>query len=149
MPSSPDDLTMADLERMLHARQQHLDDLYRKRDKLEQQLEAVNAEIEALVGGRRGAGEKRSRHGPRTQNARALRDYVLDILARYKKGLSLTELSEKVVEAGYRSNAQNFRNVLYQCVYNTKGIYHDESTGTYRLKVYAAKDAKAAAEGKG
>ncbi len=68
---------------------------------------------------------------------------MVEILGRTKKGLTLAELGQKVLDAGYKSSSSNFRNVLYQCVYNTKDVYHDESTGTYKLKSHAREKAEA------
>ena len=46
----------------------------------------------------------------------------------------MADLTTKITEAGYKSSSSNFRNVLYQCLYNTKTISFDRATGTYRLK---------------
>ena len=59
---------------------------------------------------------------------------VLEILGKNKKGFTLADLAVKVNESGYRSTSRNFRNVLYQCLYNTEGITHDDATGCYRLE---------------
>lgn len=147
MPSANEDLTVAELERMLNSRRMQLEDLLKKRSRAQQQLDQVNAEIAALTGDRRGIG-MRGKRGPKMKNQRSLREHVEEILAKHKKGLTLADLSAKVIESGYKSGSHNFRNVLYQCVYNTKDVYHDESTGTYKLKSAAAKDAKEKADAK-
>jgi hypothetical protein len=35
---------------------------------------------------------------------------------------------------GYKSGSSNFKNVLYQTLYNDSKIVHDRKTGNYRLK---------------
>jgi hypothetical protein len=147
MPNASDDLSVAELERMLNSRRMQLEDLQKKRTRMQHQLDQINAEIAGLTGDRRGAGT-RGRRGPRAKNEKSLREHVVEMLAKSKKGLTLADLAQKVLEAGYKSGSTNFRNVLYQCVYNTKDVYHDESTGTYKMKSIAAKDAKEKADAK-
>jgi hypothetical protein len=143
MPNESEALTVAELERMLNSRKMQLEDLLKKRDRIQKQLDEANAEIASLTGDRRGTG-MRGRRGPRMKNEKSLREHVQELLSGNKKGLTLAELGQKVMEGGYKSASNNFRNVLYQCVYNTKDIYHDESTGTYKIKVAIPKDAKKA-----
>jgi hypothetical protein len=64
----------------------------------------------------------------------------VEILSASQQGLTLADLAEQVRAAGYQTASQHFRNVLYQCVYNTKDVFHDDSTGTYRMKFIAAKE---------
>jgi len=59
---------------------------------------------------------------------------VTEILGKNKAGFSLAKLSEKVLATGYKSSSHDFKNVLYQCLYNTTSIVHDAESGTYRLK---------------
>jgi hypothetical protein len=141
MPDAPNDLSVIELERLLKVRKSRLDDLLRRRDRLQSQLGKLDEEIADLSGDRQHV-PVRSRRGPRIKNERSLREYVVEILGRSKKGLTLAELAQKVLDAGYKSDSANFRNVLYQCVYNTKDLYHDESTGTYRMKSVVAREMK-------
>jgi len=141
MPNAPKDLSVVELERLLNSRKSQLGELLKKRDKLRRELAQMERQIAELSGQRGGAGPP-GRRGARVKNERSLREYVVEILGKSKKGLTLVELAQKVLDAGYKSDSANFRNVLYQCVYNTKDLYHDELTGTYRMKSVVAKEMK-------
>ena len=122
------DLTVADLERILNSRRTILRDLNKRRSKIKKELEKVDAEIRALTG------TDGIRRGRRTRNKQSLRLLVLELLSKNKKGYSLADLTQTILDSGYKTASTNFRNVLYQCLYNANGVYHDEATGTYRLK---------------
>ena len=124
--------SVADLERILDERKTQLQDLAKKRDQAQKELDKLDAEIQDLVGVGGSIGKIRRRRR-RVKNETSLRAVVLEILGKSKKGFSLADLAGKVAETGYKSNSRNFRNVLYQCLYNTESIVHDEATGCYRL----------------
>jgi len=126
------DLSVADLERLLDQRKTEWDGLARKKNKLERDLERVERQM-AVLEGRRGARRGR-KIGKRPKNEKSLRETVLDVLGRSKKGYSLAELSERILASGYKSNSSDFKNVVYQCLYNTEQIVHDPEMGTYRIK---------------
>jgi hypothetical protein len=141
MPTTHEELTVAELESMLTSRRIQLDELLKKRARVQQQLDQIDAEIAALGGDQRELPVRGRRH-PKMKNERSLREHVEEILARSKRGLTLADLATKVIESGYKSTSHNFRNVLYQCVYNTRDVYHDESTRTYKLKSAAVKEGR-------
>ena len=35
---------------------------------------------------------------------------------------NLADMADKVEETGYKSHSKNFRNVVYQCLYDTEGM---------------------------
>jgi uncharacterized coiled-coil protein SlyX len=141
MAKSPVDLTVAELERMLTTRRSALQELNKRRAKVQKELNKIDAEIHALTGT---SGRRRGRR----KNKFSLRQMVLDILKKNKKGHSLADLSRMILDAGYKTASTNFRNVLYQCLYNTSGVYHDEESGTYRYKEPETKSKPASAEEK-
>lgn len=125
-------LNLGEIERILDERKGQLRELAERRDALQKQLDQVDREIQELIGDGRGLGNfKRKRK--RVKNERSLRTLVLETLKANKKGFTLADLADKIKETGYKSNSRNFRNVLYQCLYNTEGIVHDDSTGCYKL----------------
>lgn len=134
MARAAGEMTLAQLERALEKKRTKLDDLHSRRDSLQQQLAKVESQIAGIAGraGAGGGGVRKRRKRPK--NAQSLKAYVNDILGRNKKGLTLAELHEKLEQTDYRSRAQNFRNVLYQCLYNSDDIQQDKSTGKYALK---------------
>ena len=133
MAKDPAPLSIADLERILDARRDELQTLLRKREKTQKDLEKLDAEIQDAMNPNAPIGRVR-RGGPRVKNETSLRTVVDGILAKSKKGLSLPDLVSKVTESGYKSNSRNFKNVVYQCVYNSENIVHDAATGCYRLE---------------
>jgi hypothetical protein len=138
-------LTVADLERLLNSRKMQLEELLKKRGMIQRQLQQLDADIAALEGQRRGG--PRGKRGQRMKNERSLRLLVLDQLAKSKSGYNLADLAQRILDTGYQTTSTNFRNVLYQCLYNTKEVFHDESTGTYKLKPAPGKGRDKDAEG--
>ncbi len=133
MSRAPAGFSVADLERILDERKGQLQDLAKRRDQAQKELDKLDAEIQGLVGVGGSVGKIRRRRR-RVKNAQSLRAVVLEILGKNKKGFTLADLVVKVNESGYKSSSRNFRNVLYQCLYNTEGIVHDDATGCYRLE---------------
>lgn len=133
MAKSTGDLSVAALERILHKRKSLLDSLTSRRNKLQRDLEKVEEKISALEG-KRGAGALFSRRRKRPKNSKSLSKVVTEILSRSKTGYPLSKLSEKVLATGYKSGSSDFKNVLYQCLYNSPQIVHERESGNYKLK---------------
>ena len=133
MRTFPANISVAELEKLLLVRKNQLEELLQRKVQLQAQLRDIDQEI-ARMQGSRSATAAMTTPRTRTMNDKSLREYVLLILGKSKRGMSLADLSEKILAAGYRTESHNFRNVLYQCVYNTKVVYHDEQTGTYRVR---------------
>ena len=124
------DYSVSQLEKLLYSRKSELDKLVRKRDQLRRQLDQVQSRIASVQGNSSGSTTRTRR---RPKNEKSLHTVVTEMLTRNKKGLALTPLAEKVLESGYRTNSKDFKNVLYQCLYNSKTFTHDDQTGLYRL----------------
>ena len=133
MAKSVGDLSVARLEQLLNDRKQLLTGLKRKEFQLQKELDDVQKQIGAIEGSGVGGTVRRRRTGTRAKNAKSLHDVVIELLSKNKKGYPLTPLGKKVLATGYKSNSANFNNVLYQCLYNSKKIVHDPSSGTYKL----------------
>jgi hypothetical protein len=127
------ELTLAQLERALEKKRSRLQILQSRRDTLQQQLARVEGQIAGIAGRGTGPGGVRKRR-KRPKNAQSLKAYVSDVLSRNKKGLTLAELHAKIEDTGYKSRARNFRNVLYQCLYNSNDVQLDKATGRYSMK---------------
>ena len=125
--------SIADLERLLDERKARLQDLVQQRERLQKELDKLDAQIQgaASVDGplRRKIGGKR-----RVKNEMSLRAAVQLVLNKNKKGLSLADLEIAILETGYKSGSSNFRNVVYQAVYNSADIVRDDKTGHYKLQ---------------
>ncbi|HET6423154.1 MAG TPA: hypothetical protein VFG20_05690 [Planctomycetaceae bacterium] len=133
MRTFPANISVAELEKQLLARKGQLEELLQRKSALQAQLIEIDQEIAVMRGSQAASAYSAAARG-RLANEKSLREYVTDILSRSKRGMSLADLSVKVLAAGYRTESNNFRNVLYQCLYNTKDVYHDEKSGTYRLR---------------
>lgn len=100
-------ISISELHTEIRRRQRHLDALHRKRERLATQLREVEEQI-LQEGGAMGAltGRKRPR------NEQNLADALADLLSN--KTLSVTEASEQVQSAGYRTTSPNFRTIVNQ-----------------------------------
>ena len=100
-------VSITELQSEIKRRQRHLDALHRKREKLATQLREVEEQI-LEEGGAMGAltGRKRPR------NEQNLADALASLLSN--KTLSVTEASEQVQSAGYRTTSPNFRTIVNQ-----------------------------------
>lgn len=123
---------LADAERVLEERKTQLRELSTRRDAAQKELDKIESEIDGLLGPGRSIDSVR-RKRRRAKNDRSLRSVVLEVLKGTKPGFSLKDLADKVTATGYKTTSRNFRNVLYQCLYNTEGIVHDDGTGRYLL----------------
>ena len=126
-------LSIADLERLLNKRRDNVQGLLERRKQVQREIETLDAEMQDAMNPNAPIGRIR-RRGPRVKNETSLRTVIEGILAKSKKGLSLPDLVNKVTETGYKSNSRNFKNVVYQCLYNSKTIVQDEATGRYRIE---------------
>ena len=147
--------SVTDLQKMLEKQHAELDKLKSRREKLAADLAECDSRISELNGagagavgtGGDGVGVKRATKkkkvarakkggGKRVRNQPSLRKVIMDVLPSAKKPLPLDEVMEKVLATGYRSNAGNFRQVVYLNLYNLakKGeINHDSKTKLYSV----------------
>lgn len=135
MSNTTNELSVAALERLLERRRSQLTSLKRRRGQLEQNLKKVDRRITDLTGSAAGTMKSVARRlRKRPKNAKPLSVVVDEILSKSKTGYPLAKLSEKVLASGYKSGSSNFKNVLYQTLYNDTKIVHDAKSGNYRLK---------------
>lgn len=130
MPKTAGALSVAELEQILEDRKVKALDLGKRREELQKQLDEIDRQILEVMGDNRVIRRRRRR----LKNDMSLRSHVLEILGKSKKGFSMADLMSKIIEAGYKSSSRNFRNVLYQCLYNTEGVTFDQATGCYKMK---------------
>jgi hypothetical protein len=126
--------TVAQLERLLLRKTATLEKLLRQRALLEKKLAQVERRIVEIGGVAR---ERDTGRVPRRRpkNPKTLLATVIDTLGAHKKGLTLRELSSKLLASGYKTSSTNFQNTLYQCLYHNSGkIAHDAKAHTYRVK---------------
>ena len=129
------ELSVAQLEKLLDTKRSVLNTLQKKRENLHKALSTVESQISRL-GGAKTAPSGKSRHvQKRPRNDRPLHEVVFELLEKNKKGFTLGDLSDKVLETGYKSGSAKFSNTVYQCLYNNQDrIVCDPATRCYRLK---------------
>ena len=141
MPSTLKECSVSDLERMLKTRKSELESLIKKREKRLKELSLIEKRIKVLEGRKRESGPKKHRTTrKRAKNAQSLRSTVTEVLSRNKSGIALDPLSKRILATGYKSNSGNFKNVLYQCLYNHDEFLHDKKTGLYRVNSKSSKN---------
>ncbi len=136
MAKSVTEMSLAELEKALSSRKSKLEKLQTQRKQLLKQLAGIDSKIRGIAGSEaveKAPGVKVVRKR-RPKNKQPLKAYVLDILGRSKKGLTLDEVHTKVLASGYKTKSDNFKNVVYQCLYHAKDISQDSETGRYQLK---------------
>lgn len=130
-------LSLDELESLLKDRKHRIDELKKKQSALQRDLDRVSTEIAMIEGKsakRTTKGKKKTVRRKRAKNRKALKEYVTDILQEARNGLTLAELHDRVLAAGYKSHSKSFKNVLYQCLYHGDEFLHDAETGIYTLK---------------
>jgi len=139
------DLTVSQLEKVLLAKKSKLEDLVVKRDKLRVELNSLDDQIRGLAGsdaagedgprrrGRPKGSKNKGRRGPRVKGQKSLKTWVTDELAKAKKGLTIDELITHVQAAGYRSKADKFKNVMYQCLFHNENFQRDSDSKRWIL----------------
>ena len=130
MAKSAGGLSVAELERILEDRKVKAVELSKRREELQKEIDEIDRQILELMGDNRVVRRRRKRQ----KNEKSLRSHVKELLAKSRKGYSMSDLTTKIMESGYKSSSRNFRNVLYQCLYNTEGVTFDQGTGCYKMK---------------
>lgn len=151
MTAHPGELSIAQLEALISSRKSKLKLLIQRRDLLRKQLQDLEQEIAQAEGTSSPAPRRRpAKVGPaNTPNASAtpkqapelrspihktLKAYVEQALAANKKGLTIVEIMDAVLKGGYTTGSANFKNTLYQCLYqNAKTFVLDKKTKRYTL----------------
>lgn len=128
----------------LRRRERRLPRLQRKRDQLLEQLEEVEREIEELGGESRGRGRGRAGRSSRTkkagrsgggrkrpQNEMPLGDMLVKVM-RKGQTYKVSDLVNKVQEAGYKTTASNFSTIVNQTLIKDER-FQQKSRGHYTL----------------
>jgi hypothetical protein len=137
-PPSRSNLSLGDLDRLIHSRQRDLRRLYDKRRQLQRDLDRFDRAIAAVAGenGRRGG---RGGFGSRPRNAQTLADTIAQVLATASGPTSIAQIVRNVLESGYRSSSENFR-LLVNMTLVKDDRFQNAGRGLYVLK--ANRDSK-------
>lgn len=149
-PSALSVVSTTDLQRELSRRQSALDGLMRRRDELSDALAELESEIQRYGGtGRRGRGRPRGvgmRRGPgrppgsgkrrgrrgRGRNAANLVQSLRSVLNG--KTMSVTEVSDAVRKAGYKTSSPNFRTIVNQALLANPDVFKKVARGQYTAR---------------
>lgn len=134
-------LTIAQLEKMLNAKRTRLESLRKQKETLEKDLAKVEQKI-VDIGGVIPGGRKASR-GRRGNNPKSVKQMIIEILSKDKKGLSLEDLAAQLVANGYKTTSANFKATVYQTIYNNqKHFTFDPEFRVYKLNTDKPKGEK-------
>jgi hypothetical protein len=116
----------------LHAElDRRLADLERRRSRLEAEIAEIDREIQACNGGARSSGSSGG-GGRRPRNTMKLTDALHKLLNN--RTMSVTEMSEAVQRAGYRTSSENFRTIVNQTLISNKRLFKRVARGQYTAK---------------
>jgi hypothetical protein len=120
------------LEAELARRESMVDDVRRERDQVASRLAELDATL-ARLGAPAGRGRRsaRGRGGKRPRNDMNLADSLAAVLKGTK--MSVTELSEAVQAAGYRTTSPNFRTIVNQTLIKDPKRFKKVSRGVHTV----------------
>jgi hypothetical protein len=120
-------LSVGELERLLRKRQREIASLTRKRAKVEKKLQALDERIRAA------SGTGSIKLGGRAKNEVTLIDAIESAFKGGTKPLTVGEIMERVLAAGYQSTSANFRGIVNQTLIKGKQ-FQSAGRGLYGLK---------------
>lgn len=120
-------MTTAELQAELQRRERNIRKLERRREKLLEDLAAIDSEL-AAEGALSASGGIRRR--PRNESN------LVEALAGVLKGktMSVTEATQAVQQAGYMTTAANFRTIVNQALIREKKVFKKVARGQYTAK---------------
>lgn len=133
-PRGLERLSSQELEAELRRRERLVGKLMRRHAALSRRLNAIEEQIEAMGGAVSGGGRRRAGAGRRTRpkNTKTLIDALAEVLKG--KTMTVTEVSEAVQRAGYRTNAENFRTIVNQALIRATDRFKKVGRGQYTAK---------------
>jgi hypothetical protein len=128
--SSPKNLSLVQLEKLMQSRRADVARLTRLRDQFQKKLNGIEAKLAIAaggIGGRMGAGGKRAR------NDASLQDVIHQVLTKAGGPVSVGDIRDKVLATGYRSTSANFRGIVNQTLIKDKR-FSKAGRGMYQVK---------------
>ncbi|CAA9404559.1 MAG: hypothetical protein AVDCRST_MAG64-1914 [uncultured Phycisphaerae bacterium] len=139
-PANGANLNIVELQRILNERKRQLDKLMRRREKLQKQVDAIDAEIGKVAGdgiggggGTGGNGRSGGGAGSRARNDRPLPDYIEEVMGKNGKPMRVGEIVDAVKSAGYKSNSASFKNIVNQMLIKERKRFQQVDRGIYGL----------------
>jgi len=132
MPRLPQDLSVAELERILGRRRVEITSLTQERDRLQRQLAVIDNKIRGLAG--QGATAFVTNGGGRARNATSLIETLSQVMGKSGKPMSVGDILQGVLESGYRSTSPKFRGIVNMTLVKERKRFTNTSRGMYELK---------------
>src|SRR3954453_16189992 len=112
-------LTIAQLEALLQKGRSELNDLHKRRDKVQRELDTIDQRVSKLGGARggrggRGGGGGGGGGGGRAPNEESLTAWSEDVLKISGIPMKVGDIVQGVQDCGYRSSSANFRAIVNQ-----------------------------------
>ncbi|MCA9304117.1 MAG: hypothetical protein KC996_08350 [Phycisphaerales bacterium] len=120
-------MSISDLQAELKVRQREVSKLQRRREKLYEQLAAVDSELASL-----GALSTSGSVLRRPKNEMNLVDSLAKMLSG--KTMSVTEAAEQVQKEGYMTTASNFRTIVNQALIRETKVFKKVARGQYTAR---------------
>lgn len=163
----PSDLSLAQLKQLVDNKASELSELKAERAALQKQLDELDQRIRETEGvgtKKKSVGKKKAKGGTATkktaakktgakkkkkvairkkkkgtrQNQGSAKDFAASVLKNEPEGLPLDELAQRILESGYKTTSSNFKNTLYQSLYNDrkagKTFDYNEKTSKWVLR---------------
>ena len=130
--AAPGNMTISQLENLLTTRRTRLSALVRERKKLQNKLNAMDAQINSLNGralGLSGGGGG----GGRVRNEQSLVATIEKVLRNSGKPTRVGDITDAVLKTGYRTNSANFRSIVNQTLIKEKQ-FASAGRGLYQIK---------------
>ncbi|MGD1277455.1 MAG: hypothetical protein ABR964_09545 [Tepidisphaeraceae bacterium] len=125
------ELSISQLEKVLHQRRAKLGTLEKQRMALSRRLKKVEGKILVLGGDGIGRPGRRRR---RVRNARSLNETIVAVLKKASGAVRVADIVKGVLSTGYRSTSANFRGIVNQALIKDKRFAKAGARGTYQLK---------------
>ena len=148
-PTALSTISTLELHRELERRQSMLQELIRRRDELDAEVQVLGGSASFSGGGvvRRGPGRPRGSNkigrrgpgrppgaarGPRARNAGSLVESLRRVLGG--KTMSVTDVAEAVKQAGYKTTSSNFRVIVNQALLANPKVFRKVARGEYTAR---------------
>ncbi len=124
-------LSTSDIQRELSKRHRRVKSLVQSRARLLKQVAQLDRDIQRLGGETARPGGMTAAGTPRKRPKNDMN--LVQALGKLLSGktMSVTEATQKVQDAGYRTSAANFRTIVNQCLINHKKQFRKVSRGKY------------------
>ncbi len=128
-------LSIAELRAELAQRERHVKQLQGRRDQLLDELVGLDKEIATVDGKRAAVRTRRGRRGQagrRNRNKMNLVDALRKVLAN--KTMLVSEATEAVQRAGYKTSSANFRTIVNQSLLANRKVFRKVARGQYTAR---------------